>query len=69
MGCIAAIVKELIMLQAQSVLPSPAAEAAQALLLRNPLAVVRDRRLRHYSQWVRPRMPSRRSIACICSAT
>ncbi|MBE9108004.1 hypothetical protein IQ273_01010 [Nodosilinea sp. LEGE 07298] len=36
------------MLQTQSFVSPPATEAAPALLLRNPIAVVRDRRLRHY---------------------
>lgn len=36
------------MLQTQSFVSPPAAEAAQALLFRNPIAVVPHRRLRHY---------------------
>ncbi|MGB3202139.1 MAG: hypothetical protein WBA99_14640 [Nodosilinea sp.] len=36
------------MLQTQSFCSPPATEAAPALLLRNPIAVVRHRRLRHY---------------------
>ncbi|PSN10133.1 hypothetical protein C7293_29230 [filamentous cyanobacterium CCT1] len=36
------------MLQTQSFCSPPATEVAQALLLNNPIAVVRHRRLRHY---------------------